>query len=195
MTVSRLIAIVAAGVLSGLVTASAQDLQSLADVARQARQQKQQSTQAQPNSAIPPTPDAASGDSAAKSAEPAKTSRVYTNDDMPEHSSPDVGPVSKKSDVQENYKGGKQSAEQWKSQILQQKRSVAQLQKNIDTLNNSIRFAGGNYDYHVAYNNRQRAKQQEVETLQSQLAEQQKQLEEMQEAARHQGYSSVVYDP
>jgi len=34
-----------------------------------------------------------------------------------------------------------------------------------------------------------------VEILKSQLEQQQKRLEEMQEEARHQGYGSAVYDP
>ena len=62
-------------------------------------------------------------------------------------------------------------------------------------MSSSIRFAGGNTDLHVSYNERQRQKVRQVENMKAELTQLQKQLEEMQETARHQGYSSQVYDP
>ena len=41
----------------------------------------------------------------------------------------------------------------------------------------------------------QQQKQQEVDTMKAQCEEQQKALEEMQEAARKEGFGSSVYDP
>ena len=187
MPIRRLVSVLGAGVLSCVCICQAQDSQSLADIARKTRQQKQQDAQ------VPATPDSQAADPNAKPAQP-KAAHVYTNDEIPE-STPEINPASKLPNVQENYKGGKLSAEQWKSQIRQVKANIASLQKQIDSLQSSIRFAGGNYEYHVAYNNRQRAKEQQVENLKSQLAQQQKHLEDLQDAARHQGYSSAVYDP
>jgi len=94
-----------------------------------------------------------------------------------------------------NDSSGKHPPEYWKSQVLRVKNAVASLQRNIDTLSNSIRFAGGNYEKHVAWNERQREKQRQLEIMKSQLNHLQKRLEEMQEAARRQGYGSSVYDP
>ena len=193
MTIRRFVFVLAV-VSSCVGLAIGQDSPSLGDVARKTRQQKQQQEAQAPAAS---TADSASASSQAvepdtKSAP--KAAHVYTNDEIPEHT-PDVGPVAKQPAIQENYKGGKLSAEQWKSMIRQVKASIASTQKQIDAIQSSIRFAGGNYEYHVAYNNRQRAKEQQVENLKSQLAQHQKHLEDLQEAARHQGYSSVVYDP
>jgi len=179
--------------------AQAQDPQSLGDVARQARQQKQQ--QANQPKATPATDTSTAtappADSQAKPVPPAKAAHVYTNDEIPEHTGPDIpsGPQAHSNVSPTNYKGGKQPAEVWKIEILQLKHSVESLQKQIEAVESSIHFAGGNYEHHVLYNNRQRQKEQQVETLKSQLEQQQKSLEEMQEEARHQGYSSAVYDP
>jgi len=193
MPIRRFIFVLAALSCVGIV--AAQDSPSLGDVARKTRQQKQpQEAQAPaPSATNSASTDSQAADPDAKPAQP-KAAHVYTNDEIPE-STPDVGLVSKQPDLKENYEGGKQSAEQWKSMIRQVKANIASLQKQMDSIQSSIRFAGGNYEYHVAYNNRQRAKEQEVENLKSQLAQERKHLEDMQEAARHQGYSSVVYDP
>jgi gas vesicle protein len=186
-------ALAAAGLCAGM--AFAQDSQSLGDVARQTRQKKQQQenqTQADPAKAA-----AQAVDPNAKPAPPAKAAHVYTNDEIPEHTGPDLrsGPEHGSSLSPTNYKGGKLSAEQWKAQIRRLKNSIAALQKQIEAVESSIHFAGGNYERHVLYNNRQRQKEQQVENLKSQLEQQQKLLEDMQEEARHQGYGSAVYDP
>jgi hypothetical protein len=192
MSIRRLILIFAAGSLTCASTAMAQDSQSIADIARQARQKQQaQATATSDLSASTSQP----ADPNAKP--PAKATHVYTNDEIPEHTAPDLPSSTRHSSELSptNYRGGKQPAEQWKSQILQMKHSIASLQKQIDTVQGSIYFAGGNYEKHVLYNDRQRQKEQQVENMKSQLAQQQKRLEDMQEEARHQGYSSAVYDP
>jgi hypothetical protein len=165
----RLILLLVAGALAGLI-ARAQDAQPLGDTARQARQQK--SRQSSPH--------------------------VVTNDEIPEHPpapQPSGTDSLSRGPSLPNYKEGKRPAEYWKSQILQQKNAIAALQRRIDTVNSSIRFAGGNTDLHVNYNERQRQKMQQVENMKSELSQLQKHVEEMQETARHQGYSSQVYDP
>jgi hypothetical protein len=166
----RLILLLIAGVLA-CTFARAQDAQSLGDAARQARQQKPQ--QSSPH--------------------------VVTNDEIPERpaASQPSGTDSKQKDGSSlpNYKEGKHPAEYWRSQVLQQKNAIANLHRRIDAVSSSIRFAGGNTDLHVSYNERQRQKVQQVENMKAELTQLQKQLEEMEETARHQGYSSQVYDP
>jgi hypothetical protein len=197
MLFRRLVLVLAAiGFCTGM--AHAQDPQSLGDVARQARHQKQQqANQAQSTPATDTSTATAPTDPKAKPVPPAKAAHVYTNDEIPEHTGPEVpsGPQAHSNVSPTTYKGGKQPAEVWKVQILQLKHSIGSLQKQIEAVESSIHFAGGNYERHVLYNNRQRQKEQQVETLKSQLQQQQKSLEEMQEEARHQGYSSAVYDP
>lgn len=157
----------------------AQDSQSLGEVARQARQK-------QPAQTIPIP--------AATAQSPSKARHVITNDEIPEQ--PQAANSSSHSQEQAgNTAAAKRSAEDWKAQILRGKNSIALLQRNIDTLSNSIHFADANYENHVQWNERQREKQRRVDVMKSQLADLQKRLEEMQEAARRQGYGSSVYDP
>jgi hypothetical protein len=179
-----LIRILAIAVFS-CACAQAQDSQSLGDAARQARQQKQ----SRGNSATTSTDP--------KNSNAAKPPHVVTNDEIPEQESPvsAAAPSSAPDSVMPDYSSGKHPAEYWKSQILRVKNAIASLQRSIDTLSNSIRFAGGNYEKHVAWNERQREKQRQLEIMKSQLNDSQKRLEEMQETARKQGYGSSVYDP
>ena len=159
----------------------AQDSQSLGDAARQARQQRRDAQNASPENQSPTS---------------AKAQHVVTNDEIPEHDeSSDVRPQGNAIDPATSQSTGKRPAEYWKAQILRMKNGSASLQSNIERVSNSIHFSGGNYDEHVLWNQRQRQKQQQVESMKSQLSQLQKRLEEMQEAARHQGYGSSVYDP
>jgi hypothetical protein len=86
------------------------------------------------------------------------------------------------------------SGEQWKRQILAQENRIAQLRDRIDLLNASIHSAGSvQYD---RPSNRYQARQLlRVAQMQQQLDEQQRRLQTMQEAARHAGMHTVVYDP
>ena len=125
--------------------------------------------------------------------------KVITNEDIPE--SPNVSPGEQETigPVREVTPAGKsngQSAEEWKDAILAQKRGISALQADIDRLSSSIRFVEANaYVNGVQYNQYQVKKQQQVENLKTQLAEQKKKLEEMQEAAKKAGMGSAVYDP
>jgi hypothetical protein len=74
----------------------------------------------------------------------------------------------------------------------------------VDKLKASIHFVDPNnyypYDYYSAYagvqENRYQARQLErLAQMQQQLDQQRKKLEEMQEAARHAGMHTPVYDP
>jgi predicted RNase H-like nuclease (RuvC/YqgF family) len=166
--------------------AFAQDEPSLGDAARQSRQQKQQKA-AQGK-------DAQSKDAQAKDAPPAK--KVITNDEMPEHASAPATTANQPRGASDSTSSGKMSAEHWKSQILGLKNMIASMQSEIDRLNDSIHFAPGNCVANcVQWNERQKEKQAEVERLQTQLEDQKKRLEDMQDTARQQGYGSSVYDP
>jgi predicted RNase H-like nuclease (RuvC/YqgF family) len=87
------------------------------------------------------------------------------------------------------------AADQWKRQILAQKNKTATLQARIDQLNASIRSAGGSVQYEGPYNRYQARQLQRVAQIQLQLDEQKMKLDQMQEAARHAGMHSAVYDP
>lgn len=198
---------------------SAQDAPpSLGDVARQARQQKQQKdAQAnkdgqQANSSDTQAPGAQAKALADKTAagqsvpahdkQPPKTAKkVVTNDEIPEH----IGPTSTRpagartSTVDytpSDYGQGKAPAEFLQSRIQAQKNAIASLKSDINSINESIQYAGGNCVSNcVQWNERQQQKQQQVEALKMQLEDMQKQLEAMQDAARKQGYGTSVYDP
>jgi hypothetical protein len=164
-----------------------QDSESLGDVARQARQQKQdQDKDSQSN----------------KAGSTAKAPKVITNEEIssgPHLSPADSGSTSSAHDGPHSTSGSgsaKQSAEFWKSQIQAQKQSISALQAEINKLNDSIRFAPANcVSGCVQWNERQQQKQQEVERMRSQLDALNQHLQEMQEAARQQGYGSTIYDP
>lgn len=159
--------------------ARGQDSQSLGDVARQARQQKPPA-QANPSQATPQ--------------KPSKTRHVITNEEIPEQAeTPSANSHAR--DNSGNATVSKRAPDYWKAQILRAKNSIALLQRNIDGLSNSIHFADANYENHVQWNERQREKQRQVDIMKSQLTDLQKRLEEVQEAARRQGYGSSVYDP
>jgi hypothetical protein len=161
-------------------SASSQDSPSLGDLARQQRQQKEQSKTA-------PGKDA-------------KASKVITNEEIPEHAGPAsataAGSPASQSSLPAPSDGPKQPAEHVKSQILAQKNQIATLQGQVDELNESIRFAPANcVENCVGWNERQREKQERVERMQSQLEEEKRRLEDMQDSARKQGFGSSVYDP
>jgi chromosome segregation ATPase len=166
-------------------TCRAQDAPSLGDVARQQRQKQAK----------------------ADSTKNAKPSKVITNEELPEHASPAASLAANDSEnpsagsssgngEKASAEAGKLSAERWKSQIQGQKSQIASLQHEADELNESIHFLGANCVANcVQWNERQQEKQHEVERLRSQVEEQKKRLEDMQESARKQGYGSSVYDP
>jgi predicted RNase H-like nuclease (RuvC/YqgF family) len=147
--------------------------QSLGDVAREQRQ-KQQEKKAQ---AAP---------------------RVITNEDLPEspESSDAANSNQQSSDSTASKPLGSKPAEQWKSEIEAQRKSVENLQSQIDRLNSSIHFAPGNCVRNcVQWNEHQVQKQDEVQRMQSELEQQKKKLEDLQEGARKEGFGNAVYEP
>jgi len=161
-----------------------QDSQSLGDVARQTRQQKQAK--------------GSQDKDRDKQDKGAQASKVITNDEIPEHVSSAAESAGEANRRMSHPVSGieKMSTEQWKSQIQAQKNMVDSLQKEVDRLNSSIHFVQANlYVNGAQYNHHQTEKQQELERIQTQLEEQKKRLEDMQDTARKQGYGSSVYDP
>ena len=172
---------------------------SLGEIARQLKLKKQQK-EAQLKQAKQPVAPEVQATDASTAAPPAKTAHLVTNDDTPEQAS--VTPVSTHAAKSEPADAGAASddaqanAEQWKAQILQQKNAIAALEEDIKNTSESIHYAGANCVANCnQWNERQQQKQQEVDSMKAQLEEAKKQLGEMQEAARKQGFGSSVYDP
>lgn len=157
-----------------LLTAVAGYGQSLGDVARQTRQKEK-----------------AKGTAAKK---------VITNEDLPANTDINPGPQETEGKprpvASANIATAGQPADQWKNQILAQKNAIATMKAQMEKLNDSVRFVEANAYYNgVQYNEHQAKKQQQVEQMRTQIAEQQKQLEATQEAAKKAGMGSAVYDP
>jgi hypothetical protein len=87
------------------------------------------------------------------------------------------------------------AADQWKRQILAQKAKMANLQARIDQLHASIKSANGSVQSEGPYNRSQAQQLQRVAQIQQQLNEQKWKLDQMQDAARHAGMHTAVYDP
>jgi hypothetical protein len=86
-------------------------------------------------------------------------------------------------------------AGQWRRQILTQENRMANLQARIDQLNAALHFPGRSAQFEVPSNRYQARQLQRVEQMQERLDEQKRILEEMQEAARHAGMHTNIYDP
>jgi predicted RNase H-like nuclease (RuvC/YqgF family) len=132
--------------------------------------------------------------------------RVITNANLPKDPDPNQEPAEAQSGTNASstaadHRSAQQrlaeqrAADQWKRQILAQKNKMATLQARIDQLNESIRSAGGSVEYEGPYNRHQARQLQRVAQIQLQLDEQKMKLDQMQEAARHAGMHTVVYDP
>jgi hypothetical protein len=189
---------------SCLILASAlcaQDSQTLGDAARQSRLQKQQKD-VQTGSISDANGKDGQGPTLTSVAHHAsKPPHVITDDEMPSHPashaafSPASSVSQKAADA--SAPGDREAlGEKWRSEILAQKGAIASMQAEISNLNESIHYAGRNCVSNcVKWNEHQKEKQERVEIMQSQLQDQQKHLEEMQETARKQGFGSSVYEP
>jgi len=203
---------------SAALSVRAQEAPSLGDVARQARAQKQKKeAQADKDGATPAKdsadtgakPDAAKDapTAAAKDVTPKPAKRVITNDEIPEH----IGPTSTNPPTyrpqypnypRPNYPNypnypnhATGAADQWKASILAMKDYIANMQAQIANLEQSVHYDSACVSRCVQWNEHQRQKQEQAEALKQQLDQQQKNLENMQEQARRQGFGSSVYDP
>ena len=194
MPLPRLLILFAAGVSACALTASAQDAPPLGDVARQTRVEKQQ---AQSNSAPVPASKSSSDETTPQSDAQLKTSHVITNEDLPEHKAvPAPAPGSNRSNLRAaTVREIKYPAEYWRAQALQLKNSIAQVQRHIDTLTDSLHAVLTNSTDEPVWNYREKERQRQITDLQAQLSDLRRRLEDTQEAARRQGYGSSVYDP
>ncbi|MFY9843784.1 MAG: hypothetical protein ACLP0H_06140 [Terriglobales bacterium] len=84
------------------------------------------------------------------------------------------------------------AAEQWERRILAQRTKVAAMQARVDQLHAALRYESGSAQSEGPYNSRQL---HQVVQIQQQLNEQKRKLDQMQEAARHAGMHTAVYDP
>jgi hypothetical protein len=87
------------------------------------------------------------------------------------------------------------AAEQWKRQIIAQKANVANLQARVNQLHASIQGANGSVQFEGPSGRYQARQLQQVAQIQYQLEAQKIKLEQMQDAARHAGMHTAVYDP
>ncbi len=161
--------------------------QSLGDIARENRDKRTEeaSTTTTPpkvitNKDLPKDPDANQPTDARSGADSAAS---MTADDGAAHRSA------------EQRIAEQQAADQWKRHILAQKNKMATLQARIDQLNSSIHSEYGSVQSQGPYNRYQARQLQRVAQIQQQLDEQKRKLDQMQEAARHAGLHSAVYDP
>lgn len=193
----------AAGSLLWAMGAYAQDdSPSLGDLARQVRQQKQQKDP-QTKDAAKPAPTGSPAQKPAAKPNAAQLPHVITNENIGSHAVVNSAPVQQaeaKEDSEENQPDTpaerNEAADKWKQDIQSQKQAIASLQQQIDEISSSIQYAGANCVANcVEWNEHQKQKQDQVESMKAQLADQQKRLEDMQESARKQGFGSTVYDP
>ncbi len=169
--------------------------QSLGDVARENREQKASNASPPPkvitNKTLPKDPDADANSSTGESQTQAQTEPSPAN-------------VESSRQTARQPAAERRAAERWKQRILAQENTIANLRLRVDRLKASIHFVDPNnyypYDSNSAYaglaENRYQARQLErLAQMQQQLDQQKKKLEDMQEAARHAGMHTAVYDP
>jgi hypothetical protein len=192
--------LLAACVLACAAVATAQDdSPSLGDVARQSRLQKQQkdaqaAKEAQTSAKAPDAEQANDASSAQPSKAPKK---IITNDEIPSRFVSAKAAETHSAGADSPQKSGDQAyAEQVTSRVINIRNNIASLQSQITDLEQSIHYTGNNCVYGCAqWNENQQKKQQQIEALKRQLADQQQTLEDLQEAARKRGYGNSVTDP
>ena len=162
--------------------------QSLGDAARENREKKAAETSTTPPKVItsadlPKNPNGSTG--------------ATEENNMPATPSSADAAASRK--AAEQRADDQRAAHHWKKQILAQKNTMANQQARIDKLRASLHFFDRNYyyDYYgrVEDNRRQAQRMERLKQMEQQLDQQKQKLEEMQEAARHAGMHTAVYDP
>lgn len=87
------------------------------------------------------------------------------------------------------------AGEQWRERIENQEGRVAELQSRIDQMNAAMHSSGGTTISEGPYNRYQARQAQRIAQMQEMLDLQKRKLVMMQEAARHAGMHTNVYDP
>lgn len=195
MPLPRLLILFAASVSVCAMTASAQESPPLGNVARQSRVEKQQPAQSNSTPAL--ASNSSSDGTTPQSDAPPKTPHVITNDDLPERNTAPAPATAQPNRANRPavVHEIKRPAEYWKAQALQLKNSIAQVQRHIDTLTDSLHAVLTNSTDEPVWNYREKERQRQITDLQAQLSDLRRRLEDTQEAARRQGYGSSVYDP
>lgn len=171
--------------------------QSLGDIARenQAKKAAETSSATPPkvitNKDLPKSPDAGQGPSQSPPA-PA----IEANRQAADHDAQTRGAQQRADQraVQQRL-AERRATDQWKRQILAQQTTMANLQARIDQLHASIQAQNGSVQSEGPFNRYQARQLQQVGQIQRRLDEQRAKLDQMQDAARHAGMNSAVYDP
>lgn len=197
----KLLVVFAAAAFLSVIARAQDDAPSLGDVARQARAQKQKTAAAKDSKDATKPSDAQNSAAASTDSADSKTAHVITNEELPSHTAPKTAAThssdsnEKEQDAEPPSGDRDAQAEQWKQRIQGAKESIASLQHAIDEVTASIHYVGGNcVSGCEQWNEHQQQKQQQVDSMKSQLEQAKHQLEEMQDAARKQGFGSSVYD-
>lgn len=179
-----------------LITAASYG-QSLGDIARENREKKAEDASTAPpkvitNQNLPKDPDANHGPVAApqvaSAAASSNTDRLSAEQHAAEQRLAEQHLADQRAAQQ-------RAAAQWKRQILEQKNRMATLQARIDQLHASIQSVNGSVQSEGPYNRYQARQLERVTQIQQQLDQQKRKLEKMQDAARHAGMHTAVYDP
>jgi hypothetical protein len=88
---------------------------------------------------------------------------------------------------------GQRGGEQWRQQIQERENRIASMQARIDQMNASMR--SGSMSAQGPHNRYQSRQAEHVAEMQTRLDEQKRKLDQMQDAARHAGMHTQVYDP
>lgn len=187
--------------------------ESLGDIARENREKKaaQESSSTPPkvitNHNLPRDPDASPSDDTSAPASTPKSNSPFSEkaatqglaeDRPPQHPSSEqrsAGRQLAEQHAAQQRADEQHVADQWKRRILQQESTVANLRMRADRLKASIHFANVNTYNDMPVNRYQARQIQRLRLVQHQLDMQQRKLEDMQEAARHAGMHTLVYDP
>lgn len=128
--------------------------------------------------------------------QPKAAPKVITNEDIPE--SPEADSDSgKQPDSVGKPSSPRRSAQQWKAEIQAQERAITNLQNQIQRTTASIHYTNSpaRTVNGARYNEHQEQKQEQVQRMQEQLDREKRKLDDLQEAARKDGYGNAVYEP
>jgi hypothetical protein len=95
----------------------------------------------------------------------------------------------------EQRQADQRAADRWQRQIVAQRNKVATLQARIDEIHAAIRAENGSAQFEGPVNSYQARQLLLVSQIQQRLNENRRKLDQMQDAARHAGMRTPVYDP
>ncbi|MGO9087664.1 MAG: hypothetical protein ACLQBK_20810 [Candidatus Sulfotelmatobacter sp.] len=87
------------------------------------------------------------------------------------------------------------AAVEWRNRIQAQESRLADLQAHIDQFSSMVHSREGSAQYEGPYTRNQARAMQRLDQMQQSLDWQKQRLEQMQDAARHAGMHSAVYEP